>query len=224
MAAAITHEINNPLAVILGRAEMMQSLIERGKVEPETLSRLVETILTTGKRIEKIVRSMKALAHQSTGEEPFQTTPLREVLADAAELCSQRFRNHRIKLTVAEAPPELTVECLSHEIVQVLVNLLNNAFDAVSDQDGAWVRLDLLEKANSVELSVSDSGSGISLETQAKLFQPFFSTKRVQYGTGLGLSISRGILKNHKGNLYYDNESPNTRFVIELPKKMKQPI
>lgn len=223
MAAAITHEINNPLAVILGRAEMMQALLNKGQVDQATFLRLVETILTTGKRIEKIVRGMKNLAHPGRDNEPMSPASVNELLIDASELCAQRFRNHGIRLSVPSVDPELMVYCRSHEIVQVLVNLLNNAFDAIDKLEDRWVQVSVETAPEYVEILVTDSGKGIPLEHQAKLFEPFFSTKRVQYGTGLGLSISRSIMQKHAGDLRYDAESANTRFTIRLRRKPLKP-
>jgi hypothetical protein len=219
MAAAITHEINNPLGVILGRAEMIQMLNQRGPIQQVNLNRLIETILVTGRRIEKIVRSMKSLSHQSSDDEPLGAQPVGEIISDALELCTQRFRDEGIRLTAPNVDPGLKLECHSHEIVQILVNLLNNAYDAVKGTREAWVELGLSFGPQVAEFTVTDSGSGISAEVQAKLFEPFFSTKRVQYGTGLGLSISRSIVERHGGQLLYDNSSPNTRFLIRLPLK-----
>ncbi|MGZ3722898.1 MAG: PAS domain-containing sensor histidine kinase [Bdellovibrionales bacterium] len=217
MAAAITHEINNPLTFILGRAEIILTLAERGPVDPENLKRLVDTIMVTGKRIEKIVRSMKSLAHQGEDEEPFTVSSMREILLDSLELCSQRFRNHGVRLIVPEIVEDIQLECRSHQLVQVIVNLLNNSHDAVMDLEEKWTEVKLSSSPSGVELSVTDSGNGIPADIQAKLFTPFFSTKRVQYGSGLGLSISQSIINNHNGKLIYDTKSPHTRFVIHLP-------
>lgn len=221
IAAAITHEINNPLAVILGRAEMMQTMLSRGQSDPEALGRLANSIMQTGRRIEKIVRSIKSLSHHSTEDEPFTSSSLREILADSFELCFQRFRNHSIQLKTPELLEDVFIDCSPHEIVQVIVNLLNNGFDAVSQLDEKlerWVSVHVHLEDHDVVIMITDCGSGIPQEVQNKLFQPFFSTKRLQYGTGLGLSISRNMIRRHGGELSYDSECPNTRFVIRLPR------
>jgi PAS domain S-box-containing protein len=221
MVAAITHEINNPLGVILGRAEMIRAMSEKETLDQQNLLRLVDTILVTGRRIEKIVRGMKSLAHQGAEDEQFATCSLREIITDSLELCSQRFRNHSIKLIAPNVSESIAIECRNHEIVQVLVNLLNNAFDATITLAEKWVELSVGESGPYVDIFVTDSGKGIPSEVQEKIFTPFFSTKRVQYGTGLGLSISRSIVERHGGHLTIDTENPNTRFVLRIPKSQK---
>lgn len=220
MAAAITHEINNPLGVILGRCEMMKSLLEREQVDLVNMSRLVDTIEVTGRRIEKIVKSMKSLAHQGD-EDPFLPTPVKLILEDVLDLFFERFRNHGIQLTIAEYDPGLIVECRSHEVLQVLVNLLTNSFDAIKDLQKKWTRIEVRTKGSDLEISVTDSGPGIASDVAAKLFMPFFSTKKVQYGTGLGLSISQNLMRRHRGDIKYDSSSPFTRFVVTLPLEQK---
>jgi PAS domain S-box-containing protein len=222
MAAAITHEINNPLGVILGRAEMLATLVERGQLDKENLSRVIETIQVTGRRIERIVKSMKTLAYQEKEDEPFLRTSVSEILMDAFELCTQRFLNHSIKVDFPQVPPSLAIECRGHQIVQVLVNLLNNSYDAVQSLSEKWVKVEVTDSGEKVQIVVTDSGQGIPLNIQAKLFDPFFSTKRIQFGTGLGLSISKSLIASHQGCLNYDIESQNTRFTIDLFKIIPQ--
>lgn len=217
MAAAITHEINNPLGVILGRCEMLKSLLDKGQSDPATLRRMLETIEITAKRIEKIVKSMRTLSHTGS-DDPFIRTSIKEIIQEALDLGSERFRNHGIRITVSEFEKELEVDCRSHEILQVLVNLLNNSSDALSMLAEKWIRIEVESKGDLVEISVTDSGKGIPEALLNKLFEPFFSTKKVQYGTGLGLSISRSLIQKHGGKLFYDDSSQFTRFVIQLPK------
>ena len=223
MAAAITHEINNPLAAILGRTEMLKSIIQEGDYDPQELLKIVDHIEVTGQRIAKIVRSMKTMAHHSREDPELSVrVSLQSLLDDAVDLCFSRFQDHGVKLIRPAISKDISILCQSHQIVQVLVNLLNNSFDAIQELPEKWVRLEVMDHSDHVEISITDSGSGISHEVQQKIFSPFFSTKSVQYGTGLGLSISQGILRQFGGALEYDSASPNTRFVIQLPKKISQ--
>lgn len=112
---------------------------------------------------------------------------------------------------------EIKISCHPAQISQIILNLLNNSFDAVSVLEEKWVRLVVKENKNDVEIQVTDSGKGIPYEYQSKLTQPFFTTKASGKGTGLGLSISQVIAEAHHGELYLDKESKNTRFIVKLP-------
>ena len=109
---------------------------------------------------------------------------------------------------------------MSTQISQVLLNLLNNAHDAIKElgENPKWIQIDVHKKDEKyIQLSVTDCGHGIPKQHLNKIMQPFFTTKEVGKGTGLGLSISSEIIKNHGGSLTYDAQSKHTRFVIELP-------
>jgi C4-dicarboxylate-specific signal transduction histidine kinase len=104
------------------------------------------------------------------------------------------------------------------EIVQVLVNLLNNSYDAIESQPRGWARISLTLAAHDFHIEVTDSGAEIELEVAQKMMEPFFTTKMTGKGTGLGLSVSKQIIQSHNGELFYDPTSENTRFVFTLPK------
>lgn len=220
MAAAITHEINNPLGVILGRVEMLKNLLIKKNTDPETILRIVDTIEVTGKRIEKIVRSMRSYAHDNQSEE-FEPACVQEIIEQALDLCTDRFRNHGVNLKLNIPKEKLIIDCRPTQIFQVLINLLNNAHDAIQNQENKWVELELVSQQSDIRLIITDSGNGIPAKVREKMFNPFFSTKEVQYGTGLGLSISSAIIKKHHGLLTYDEQHPFTRFVISIPKKQR---
>ena len=99
----------------------------------------------------------------------------------------------------------------------MLLNILNNSFDAIQSLPTKWIRIDVFSADDRLQLSVTDSGQGIPREVSDRMHEPFFTTKDVGKGTGLGLSISKGIIEDHDGSLTYDRKSPHTRFVIELP-------
>lgn len=216
MAATITHEINNPLAVILGRCEMYKDFAQRENPDIQKLNQLVEKIDLNAKRIEKIIKSMKSLSHQGE-QDPFLKTPLESILQDLQDLFSIRFKSKGIQLEIGNFDSSLIIECRSHEVLQVLANLLNNACDAIESLEEKWIKVDVQRLQNKVSISVTDSGKGIPPAVLEKMFMPFYSTKRVQYGTGLGLSISRSLIQRHRGALEYDATSSNTCFVLTLP-------
>ena len=100
---------------------------------------------------------------------------------------------------------------------QVLLNLINNSFDAIQGQESAWIRIHGQSSGGKFILRVSDSGSGIPDEVVDKMMNPFFTTKPVGKGTGLGLSVARGLINEHGGELSYELFEGHTSFVIELP-------
>lgn len=224
LSSALTHEINNPLGVILGRCEMMRALVQSGDATIPELARMVEQVESTGKRIEKIVRSMRAFARGEESES-LRTVSLGDLISEAKDLVLVRFRSYGIELR--EELQDVQIECRQTQVLQVLVNLLNNAFDAVAKRENPWVLVKSSIARNSggvesVYLQIQDSGPGIPDPVAKKLFTPFFSTKDVQYGTGLGLSISRQMARKHHGELSYIAGDGPTTFELVLP--LRQPL
>lgn len=215
MAGEIAHEINNPLAIIHGNATLLSSLDSLAQVKE-----FASTIEHTAKRISNIVRGMRALARDSR-QDPFQPTPLSLVLHDTLLFCRERSRE--VELSVLQPPEDLILRCRSSEISQVLVNLLNNSFDAVEGMPSPWVKLEAALRDGKVELSVIDCGPGVPREFRARIQEPFFTTKDEGKGLGLGLSIARTIVEGHGGALWLDEKSAYTRFVFTVPMSGKAP-
>jgi C4-dicarboxylate-specific signal transduction histidine kinase len=213
MAGEIAHEINNPLAIIHGNAMLLRTL----EASPQ-VKEFAGIIEVTAQRISNVVRGMRALARDSR-QDPFQPTPLSTVLQDTMLFCKERSRS--VELTVSQPPEDLILRCRSSEISQVLVNLLNNSFDAVEGSPSPWVKLEIAPRSGHVELSVLDSGRGIPRELRARIQEPFFTTKEAGKGLGLGLSIARTIVESHGGVLWLDEKSPQTRFVFTVPLSSK---
>jgi C4-dicarboxylate-specific signal transduction histidine kinase len=217
MAGGIAHEINNPLAVIHASATNVVRMVESGAVQVPVVLKNCNRISQTADRISKIVRSLRHIAREGSADE-FRETPVREIVDETLELCAERFRAHTIRLTVAAVDPEAVIRCREAQICQVLLNLLQNAFDEIVDLEGdRWVELAVTLHPSWVVFSVGDSGPGIAPENRGRIMEPFFTTKPLGKGTGLGLSISRSIALEHGGTLELDQESPHTCFLLKLP-------
>ncbi len=216
MASGIAHEINNPLAVISTRATQMRRQIERGQYDPEAFKASLLRINQTVDRIAKIIRGLKSFSRNAE-QDAFDAVQLKSIVENTLELCNEKFRHQRVLLKV-DTVPEAVLYCREAQLVQVLLNLLSNAYDAVERLEDRWTHVSFSIDQNEIlSIMVTDSGEGIPEKIAQDIMQPFFSTKEVGKGTGLGLSISKGIIEDHKGNFYLDQKSKNTRFVIELP-------
>lgn len=220
MAGNIAHEINNPLTIIYGNIAFCIKHIKKNAPQDENLLGRLEASVKTVNRIGKIIKGMKAFSRNSDGD-PMKLTFVPQIIEDTLDLCVDRFRSHKVTLKHSEIP-KVYVECRDTQIIQVLVNLLNNAFDAVSQLDAPWVQIEVFDGTDEIQIEITDSGPGIPVEVAEKIMQPFFTTKETGKGTGLGLSISLGIIKSHKGEFYLDKDFPNTKFVILLKKKIEE--
>ncbi|CAN5699825.1 hypothetical protein BH10BDE1_BH10BDE1_02100 [soil metagenome] len=224
MAGGVAHEINTPLAIISMRVEQMEECFVEGDFQSIDFLDAVQAIKRTTDRIAKIVSGLRTFAREGKNE-PLRPVSLKPVIDETLSFCKERFANYGVRIEVAfpDDVDHLLVNARSIELSQVLLNLLNNSFDAVQAKEEKWVQIDVAERENMLELSVTDSGEGIAVEHRARLMQPFFTTKQIGKGTGLGLSISRGIVQSHGGSIEFDTSSAQTRFVIRLPKVSGEP-
>jgi signal transduction histidine kinase len=220
MASGIAHEINNPLAVIVGNASNLIRATEKGpQLSNERLIERLDKIVKTSHRISKIIQGLKAFARQGD-KDLFTETPVPQLIEETLELCREKFYRNSVNLIV-EQVPMVVLPMRSVQISQVLVNLLNNAFDAVKNLEMRQISIHFKKTDLGFSIFVTDSGGGVSEQLKKKIFEPFFTTKEVGEGTGLGLSISKGIMEDHHGELLLHEQSQQTTFEIRLP--LKQP-
>ncbi len=212
MASGIAHEINNPLAVILGNLEVLKQLIPK---DPQT-DRLTQRIEAMVIRISEIVKTMKKLSRTDLSVEASQFS-LREVFHDLNEIFGIKIKGTGIDFRMSGEFREIMALANQSQLTQVLINLLNNAYDEVVTHPDPWIELEARSTRDLLEIRVRNSGPRISDDLLDKIFTPFFTTKAPGEGTGLGLSISYNIMKKFDGDLYVDGQERHTTFVVRLP-------
>ena len=217
LAAGIAHELGNPLATILGRVEFQEMQLRAGNRSDEEILTTFKTITGLCDRMTAIIRGMRALSRDGTND-PFHKTSVGRLINDVLGFTCESFKKHGIATHTGEVDDKVEISCQETQISQVFVNLINNAKDAILLLDERWIKIEVLDCPNTVEIAVTDSGKGISKKLHEKVMEPFFTTKDMGKGSGLGLSVSTTIIKNHGGSLRIDTKAPNTRFVVCLPK------
>lgn len=221
MASGIAHEINNPLTIIAVRCQNLIRLAQSDNISNVVLVKNLDDINQTVKRMSKIIKGLKTFARDASRDN-MEVVFVNEVIESTLAFCQEKFSHADIDLKFDFHKSEkLLIECRPTEISQVLLNLLYNASDAIEGKDLKWIEIKVAQEKNFVKISVIDSGEGIPLSIKNKVMEPFFTTKEPGKGTGLGLSIALGISKAHGGNLYLDQHSKNTCFVLEIQRPTK---
>lgn len=210
MSAGIAHEINNPLTIISSTLPLLKKFRE----DEARFNIKIESIDKATQRVSKIVNGLRKYSRSSDATE-MKSNSIEELIHEVLIICETKAkRNSTLLKTDIKATSK--VQCDASEIEQVLINLINNGIDAVTNLNERWVQINLFEEANHVIIQVLDSGLGISSDIEDKLFQPFFTTKPVGEGTGLGLSICKGILDNHNAIFKLNKNFKNTCFEIRF--------
>jgi two-component system NtrC family sensor kinase len=212
LVSGVAHEVNNPLTAILGFADLLLANPE----VPESARRDLRVILQEAQRTKQIVQNLLSFARQMPPQrEPLQ---LNSILQRTVHLRSYDFISHGIQVVerLDDSLPQVVGD--SHQLQQVFLNILNNAYDAVRESARpARIEIRSAHADAFVEISFRDNGMGIT--DPEKIFDPFFTTKDVGKGTGLGLSICYGIVREHGGEIVCHNnlDSEGATFIVRLP-------
>ncbi len=212
LVSGVAHEINNPLQAILGFAELLQMQAD----VPASAKTDLRLIQKESARACAIIRNLALFARQTPGEaEPVR---LVDVITSVAELRQRRLESEDIELQIDDRSRQRVMAVIT-ELQQVVLNFVINAERAVMERsEPRLISITTTKRDGKARLEVQDSGPGVPPEDEAKLFQPFFTTKPVGEGTGLGLSVSYGIIQSHGGTIGYRRAAGGGAvFYFDLP-------
>jgi len=216
LVSGVAHEVNNPLTAIMGFSDL---LMENPEV-PGSARKDLQVILEEAQRTKEIVQNLLSFARQR----PPQRQPLQvnSILRKTIALRAYDFANHGVQIVEKfdERLPELIGD--SHQLQQVFLNILNNAYDAVQAAGRpGLIEIETIQDGSWIEVMFRDNGEGI--QHPERIFDPFFTTKEVGQGTGLGLSICYGIVREHEGEILCANnqETDGATFSVRLPIRTK---
>lgn len=216
MSAGIAHEINNPLAIIQAKTTQLLR-IYRDPNRQQDLADGLNQILYTSERINRTIQGVRDFVHQDDNL-PDENIPLKNLVDDVLAFCGQRMKNHGVNLRFYGLEG-FYVRGHKIQLEQVILNLLNNSFDAIEFLPDKWIEMSVHETADTIQMYFKDSGPGIPPEVASRMMEPFFTTKKIGKGTGLGLALARGIVEKHGGSLVYIANAGHTTFMLELPKR-----
>lgn len=218
LAAGVAHEINNPLQMILAQAGWIEELLP--EEDPAAIKNLDEYTATV-KKIKHHVERAATITHRLLGfarkiSPEQQSVQINEVIQETLSFFERESKNNNITVNLQLNPDLPTTITEGHRLQQVLLNLIDNALDAVG-HDGK-VDITTTNDAEDIFIQVADNGSGIPPEVLGKIWDPFFTTKEQGKGTGLGLSISQNIIQSLGGTITVQNRyQGGTLFTVKMP-------
>ncbi len=213
LAASVAHELNNPLASIVGFTQ----LVESNEGLDEGVKKDIEKICREAKRASNITANLLSFARKHAPERALIS--INDVVEKSIELHDHRLKLNNIKLVLDLDRDLPSTRADSHEIQQVFINFLINAEQSMEEAHGKGNLCIKTQKVGEkIQITFEDDGKGIPEDDLKKIFDPFFTTKAEGHGTGLGLSICHGIIKNHNGNIYVQNNpGDGARFMVQIP-------
>ncbi|WP_434036081.1 sensor histidine kinase [Formosa sp. 4Alg 33] len=210
ITAGIAHELNTPLANILGFAELLQDKITN-RDELNDLDKILNSAIYSREVVKKLMFFACEMPQEMT------TVNIVSVIKDALSLLEPSFKKHEVKYIVKTDRDAIDLKADTVQLTQIIFNLVINAIYVSKPND--LITIFITEIGDSICLKISDQGEGVSDENRDKIFQPFFTTKPVGEGSGLGLSVVHGIIASHKGTISIENNKPKgATFIVKLPK------
>lgn len=213
ITGGIAHEINNPLTIIIGKLLLLKKKAQANQASEQLLVDIA-SIHQVALRIGSIVQVMRDLSRKDENATLEELSVLSLVKSSLTNL-EAKILEQSVEINFDELE-DFKVMGIQEHIIQVMINIISNAIDAIGDFPESWIKIKSIKNGQKIQILFMDSGDGISEELLDKLFEPFFTTKEIGKGSGLGLSISKSLMNRIEGDLYYQKNKGHTCFVIEL--------
>lgn len=217
MAGGIAHEIYNPLAIVSGNLELLDMQFKNKENYDDKIRKKIESSQTAVSRIVKIIKTLRLFTQQSE-QDPMVATSISQILDNTLSFCHEKLKSEGFVIIVNEIP-DVYILCQPFQITQVMLNLINNAQEALSEnpQFEKKIYIDINRIPNFLEIKIKNATHPLDPEVRERIFQPFFTTKTTGLGTGLGLSTSRKIIEKHSGQLKLAETKGYITFIIDIP-------
>ena len=214
LAAGMAHELNNPLTVVLGFAEDLESETEAGHLTPQQLKKFLTPILENAKRMKKIVASMYGIAR---GDKPeMSAVPVADLMNSLEKRFSEILSANGIEFQLL-ADGSLHAMADTVQIEQVFTNIVSNAIQALEGSQDKKIEISAIANGDMVRFRIWNNGPEIPEAARDRIFTPFFTTKSVGDGMGLGLYLSYSIIQAHRGQMWFETDKrKGTAFFVEL--------
>ncbi|GGK55428.1 MULTISPECIES: sensor histidine kinase [Flavobacteriaceae] len=211
ITAGIAHELNTPLANILGFAELLKNRFKKGSQAEKDIDKIINSAIFSREVVKKLMFFACEMPQK------MEVITVNEVISDAINLLDPTFKKSKIKYNLNCSAPLIKLKADTIQLTQVVFNLILNAIYFSPEE--STITINIIDNIKNVTLSISDQGPGIKNSISDKIFEPFFTTKPVGDGSGLGLSVVHGIIKSHKGTIKHQPNFPNgTTFIVNFPK------
>lgn len=214
--STIVHEINNPLNLILLFTDLIKSNCQNDiPMDTAQLLSQLDNIQNSGHRINGIIQDVKEFLNSKPTQ--IKEFSMENMFADVLRGFKAVKNSNQIKLSF-ENPNSVSIKMDNGQLYRILINLITNSADAISDLSDKWIKVSTRLLPEVVEIRVSDCGHGIAEDVVPVLFCKSFSQKKVNKGTGLGLDICKKIVSAYNGTIEYELYQGNTSFVLKIPK------
>lgn len=212
LGAGIAHEVKNPLAGILGHAQLTLRKLD----EDSPVKKNLKVIETETRRCTEIISNLLQFARQESGK--MEPTDVNVVVEAALRIVDHQLGVNNVRISKELAADLPSCQANANQLQQAIMNFAINAQQAMGSDGGSLVVRTRRGDAGAVIIEVEDDGPGVPEDVRGKIFEPFFSTKPAGQGTGLGLSVTYGIIKDHGGEVWVeDAPGGGARFVVSLP-------